>query len=337
MTQPQHERITAPLSEQCEAIPQRGRLLEFELGERKQPDSTLYNPSIPFPDVFQGEVSTLILLRHESLYSETDSEVLVFDYNKRTLVPNAPVFKNMQDPYYLGRFRDEDGEYVHIVGGVKISVDNTGKITGYQDAWFKYKQSILELGRDPQPWMEGVPNGKDMRAIQFNDGIEVMPRPQGPRFGGAGQIGIFRTKHLGTLERDLLQFAAHQDPASLIDNVFPEGHWGGANQLLGRPDSNIIHVLGHGACLDDDRLKRYEPTYLRFNRVSRQVEGPVTTLATADDFPALEPKPGHQLGKIVFTAGLAVSSTHGGGFELVCGVGDRTVGVLPLPRTLLQH
>lgn len=317
-------------AEQCADIFPQGELLEFNLGERARLESTAYNSSIPFDDVFNGMRRRLILLRHESLYSETDSEVVVCDHNTRQIIPDAPVFSEMQDPYYLGRFMGEDDQLYHVIGGVKITVVDD-KVTSWQDVFFRYKNSIMELAnrsREPEPWLVGVPKWKDTRAVQLLGGIAVMPRPQG-EFGGAGSIGTFETKHLGTFEKDLYRYAAAQDEATLIYGLFGEGRWGGPNQL--RAIANTIVVNGHTGWRGADLLKYYESMQFTFDWTSKKVQSYVGSVATADHFMTMEPKPGHELGKVHFTAGRVPCNDGSGDEWLYGGVQDRAVGRLRIP------
>lgn len=307
-----------------------GRLVDFMVGERFYADGTLYNPSTPFYDVHDGQRKRLIMLRHESLYSETDSEVVICDFGSKQIVDEAPVFKNSQDPYYLGKFRDANDEFWQVVGMVRIEVDQSDTVTGWQDVLYKYKDSVMELGRGEnvvEPWLAGIEKWKDLRFQKFGGEILVTPRPQGGEFGGLGRVGKFMTKNLDTLPHDLDKFARDQDPDSIVKGLFADGHWGAVNQLLGRyRRSDFVRVVGHDACVGTDNLRQYSSTYFWLNVMNSEVVG-LKTIATADDYPSLDPKPGHGLGKIVFTSGIVEVARR---TELMTGVGDRTIGVLPV-------
>jgi hypothetical protein len=273
----------------------------------------------------------LIMVRNERLESENDSEVIVCNFDNKQIVHGAPVFELSQDPYYLGKFIDADNEFWQVIGMVKISVDEAGNINGWNDVLYRYKDSIMELGTDNEtvePWFVGVPKWKDLRFMQLENGILVTPRPQGGEFGGLGRVGKFMTKNLDTLSRDLEIFAAEQNPDSIIRGLFSEGHWGAVNQLLGRfKGTQLVKAVGHDAYRDSTGLRHYVATCFLINLDTSEIASNVVTIATADDYPSIDPKPGHGLGKIIFPAGIV---DYGSGPELFTGVADRITGHAPI-------
>lgn len=304
-----------------------GIFMQFNLGGRGHEASTVYNLSVPFLDWDYRTQSyrTLIMGRHESLGSETDSEVLFFDYMSGNLVTDAPVFAFAQDPYHMGRFKDKKGEQWNVIGNVHIEVSKDDKVTSWHDEWYRYKHSVMELGTHPEPWMRGVRKWKDTRGNQLEDSIFVMPRPQGIDFGEDGKIGFFETENMDTLIEDLFLYAENKDPDTLIHSVTPKGHWSAAGQLRATPDGKTIHVVGHEGERDADELKHYQSTYFQFDRKTR-LAGATIVLATADDFPYVEPKPGHNLGKVFFPAGLVSCDVNPGYSWIMGGLGDRQAG-----------
>jgi Protein of unknown function (DUF1861) len=273
----------------------------------------------------------IIMLRHESLFSEIDSEVVVCDSISKQLVENAPIFKRSQDPYYLGKFRDSDGEFWQVIGMVRITVDSNGKITNWHDALYRYKDSVMELGKGEkvvEPWMVSIDKWKDLRFQQLGGEIIVTPRPQGGEFGGLGRVGLFRTLNLDTLQKDLEKFAQEQNPDTIIKGLFAEGHWGAVSQLLGRVGGkNLIRAIGHDATVEPDNLRHYISTYFHLNPDTLEVTSEVITVSTADNYPHVDPKPDHGLGKINFPAGVTGYRPH---TRLITGVGDRVVGAIPI-------
>lgn len=306
-----------------------GEFLKFDLGEYAKTESTAYNPSIPFYDVYNGARRRLIMARHESLYSETDSEVVICDFDSKKAIEEAPVFTHSQDPYFLGKFRDSNDEFWQVIGMVRITVDKDNKITNWHDVFYRYKDSIMELkknGKVVEPWCVGTAKWKDTRLKQFDDGIDVTPRPQGDSFGGAGMVGHFKTKNLDTLPTDLERFAANQDSSTLINGLFVEGHWGSVNQILGRSGS-VVHALGHDACFGPDGLKNYASTYFKFDTVTKHIIDKVLIIATANQYPTVKPKPGLDLGPIAFTSGIVACDDGTKDYWTLNGIGDREIGL----------
>ena len=307
-----------------------GRFLEFDMGERARPQGTLYNPSTAFYDISDGHLRRIMLGRDENIGSESDSEVVACDYNTRQLIENAPVFKLSQDPYYLGKFRDADDEFWQVIGMVRITVDSEDKVTSWRDVLYRYKDSIMELGNEDRvvdPWMEGPEEQKDLRFMPLFDNILCTPRPQGKEFGGLGSVARFITKNLDTLPKDLERFFRERDPDTIIKGLSAKGHWNAIGQFLGRyPGTNYVKAIGHDAHVGDDNLRHYEGTYSWFDYETLKVVGSFT-VATADSYQEIDPKPGHGLGKIVFSSGVIEG---GRGLELITGVADRAIGVVPI-------
>src|SRR5664279_1863754 len=137
-----------------------GKILQFNLGAvaARWHNPTIYNPSIEFQD--NGR--TFMFCRLEEFGDEVSSVVALFEVindGSLELVPNGPRFPEMQDPYYLGEFTDADdpeGVPWKIVGGVKITIDSeTGKVTNWQDTYYRYKDTVMELcdTNNPEPFM----------------------------------------------------------------------------------------------------------------------------------------------------------------------------------------
>ena len=309
-------------------IPNAGRFLEFNLKHRIRQEGTTYNPSIPFYDNYKGDLKHLMLVRNEELGAENKSEVNICDLETMHIIDDAPVFELSQDPYYLGKFKDAKDKFWTVIGMVKISVDKNGEIDSWHDELYRYKESIMELGENcetPEPWMKSVEKWKDLRFLQLGNGILVTPRPQGGEFGGLGKVGQFMTKNLDTLPKDLEKFASEQDPESIIKGLFAEGHWGSVNQLLGRfRNTKFIKAIGHDAYWGSDGLRHYNSTCFLIDAFAPGLRSSIVTIAKAEDFPKHEPKPGHKLGRIVFSAGIVEGNNVA---ELFTGVGDRMVGI----------
>ncbi|MEK9143054.1 MAG: DUF1861 family protein [Patescibacteria group bacterium] len=312
-----------------------GELFTFNLGENTVL-LTVYNPA---PVDIDGKLH--IWARVEERADEKNSAVMLFGEGKNgewTPMEGAPVFKNLQDPFYCGIV---DG--YHVFGGVQINEDGGTSHVGYRTVFYRYKNSYSELidphGGTVAPFAKGPENMKDIRLIQRENGrIGVFTRPQGgDQFGGRGKIGYIEIETLDELEEALAQFDQQKDPKTLIRGLFIDGsmgeeEWGGANQLFLLPGGKI-GVLGHIAGYGDERYiseggtteakKDYYPITFVFDPKTRSVSH-VQIIATAAQFPAVEVKNGH-LGSILFSGGL-VKSDEEGYFWLYVGIGDSKGG-----------
>lgn len=301
-----------------------GELITFNLGENTA-HLMVYNPA---PIEIDGHLH--IWARVEERTDEKNSSVMLFKKGENgewTPVEGAPVFKNLQDPFYCGKI---DGD--HVFGGVQIyeGAGNTSHV-GYKTVFYRYKNSYRELvdprGGTVAPFAIGPEQMKDIRLIQIAKGrIGVFTRPQGGQFGGRGRIGYIEIESLEELQRALAQFDEQKDPQTLISGLFideagGEGEWGGANQLFLLPDGKI-GVLGHIAGFGDDGKKDYYPITFVFDPRARSVSH-VQIIATAAQFPQVEAKKG-DLGSILFSGGLVRSGEETS--WLYVGIGDSKGG-----------
>lgn len=308
-------------------------IIYHDLGERQRPNSTTYNSSEEFIDIQDGEARLLQAVRHESSNSETDSEVVLVDPLTRIIVPEAPVFPESQDPYFLGEFTDEKGEPFKLLGMVRIVLDAQDKIIDHYDVWYRYINSVMELnarGRTPEPFLYGVSHSKDTRLTQENMMIGV-PRPQGV-FGGLGRIGYFESKSILTFENDLHKYFEEEDETTLVDGLCESDQWVAAGKVTLDPkDCSRLFIRGHRGRRDAENKKIYEGNSFCLEREGRtaRLVGPVVTTATASLFPPVDPKPNIDISEqgVVFPAG---QSAYRIGGRIVIkeymGVNDSVVG-----------
>lgn len=303
----------------------KGELLTFNLGENSA-HLTVYNPA---PIEIDGNLH--IWARVEEITDEKNSAVMLFGEGKNgewTPVEGAPVFKNLQDPFYCGKI---DGD--HVFGGVQIYEVQGSSHLGYRTLFYRYKNSFTELvdphGGTVAPFAMGPKHMKDIRLIQRENGrISVFTRPQGGgQFGGRGRIGYFEIASLDALEEALADYDRKKDSKTLIRGLFIDGklgeeEWGGANQLFLLPDGKI-GVLGHIAGFNGDGKKDYYPMTFIFNPEDKSVSH-VQIIATAVQFPPVETKKG-DLGSILFSGGLVQSDEEGYSW-LYVGIGDSKGG-----------
>jgi NTP pyrophosphatase (non-canonical NTP hydrolase) len=304
-----------------------GELLKFDLGENSE-QLTVYNPS---PMVIDSV--TYLWARVEDRSKETGSKAMLFreDGNKVWhIVEGAPVFGDLQDPFYCGAF---DGK--HIMGGVQVYEDPGSRNLGYRTVFYSFKNSLTELaaldGKPVEPFAVGPEKMKGIRFIQLQkDRIGVFTRPQGD-FGGRGKMGYIEIESLDELDGALNDFDKIKDPSTFIYGLFVDDEWGGPNQLFLQPDGRI-GVVGHIAGFGDDKYttltgkmeakKDYYPIWFIFDPKTRTVSD-VRILATTDQFPAVEAKQA-QFGKILYSGGLV--KRNDGQAWLYLGIGDVAAG-----------
>jgi hypothetical protein len=300
---------------------------------------TLYNPS-----TFIDEAR--LLVRLEEFDNETSSTVVVCelgDGDILSLVESAPRIQNMQDPYYLGAFKDPedpDGPPYHVIGGVKIDVDPvTGKVTDWQDQNFRYKKSIDEivLNGEPQPFLTSAHHSKDLRYVELSDGIVVCPRPQGS-FGGLGHVGFFRTENILTLERDLHEYFVRADESTFIPGIFEADEWGGFNQMIPLTSGEIL-VIGHKAhriVRGDEQILQYRPFSGILDSRSGQLLSPIRALdVDPTDFEYVLPKRS-DLDDVIFTGGIQLLEDPSRAM-FIGGIKDAAVGMKVIANPLLDH
>jgi uncharacterized protein DUF1861 len=300
---------------------------------------TLYNPS-----VFINE--TALLVRLEEFDDETSSTVVICELEAGhvlKLVEEAPRLRGLQDPYYLGYFKDPadpEGLPYQVIGGVKITVDSiTGKVTDWQDQNFRYKRNINELGANgqPQPFLKSAPHSKDLRYVQLDDGIVVCPRPQG-EFGGLGRIGFFRTDSLLTLESDLHDYFARADESTFIADIFKAGEWGGVNQMIPLPGGEIL-IIGHKArriTLDGNGVRQYRPFSGILDPRSGKLLTPIKIIdVDPADFETVVPKQA-DLNDVIFTGGIQLLADPTK-VMFIGGIKDAAVCMKVIAHPILDH
>lgn len=195
----------------------------------------VYNISSPLP--IEGR--TIVAGRVEGRETEF-SQVWFFERgNDWVPVSDAPRL-DLQDPFWT-----QVGTEL-VVGGVAVSSDASGHITGWKTVLFRGR-SLSELTR----FFEGPPGMKDLRLCPTADGrIGVFTRPQGVK-GGRGKIGFTTVDSLDELTVKVLE------EAPLLDQ-FEDDEWGGANQVHLLPDGRL-GVLGHIARFSEGTVRHYYP------------------------------------------------------------------------------
>lgn len=238
-------------------------------------------------------------------------------------VEGAPVFDNMQDPFYCGVI---DGW--HIMGGVQTYPVENSPHPGYRTVFYRYRDSIKELikdGKTVEPYAQGPEGMKGVRLVQLAPGrIGVFVRPQG-EFGGRGRIGYYE---ISSLDKDVLQdslakYLEDKDPDSLIKGLFlgtewGDEEWGGPNQVIAMKDGRIF-VLGHIAgFMGQARLKVYFPMTFIFDPRDKSISE-YQIISSDLGYPRMVSK-FPQLGKARYPGGFAMIAR--GILGLIQGIGD---------------
>jgi hypothetical protein len=286
---------------------------------------TIYNPTKPLLENGQEH----LLGRIESLERENDSEMVVFNYNSEEnaweLDENGPNFKDFQDPFYCGEFieKTENGETktVRVIGGVQIAKDESGNIINWKTSFYKYENSLDEL-KGADPFASGTDQMKGIRPVQLEDEIGVFVRPQEDGgFGGLGKIGYFNINELGELNDALKQYSQAKDPATLIEGLFGDQEWGGANEIH-KLKNGKLGVLCHKANMVEGDKKDYVAAAFVFDPKTKE-HTPLEIIATADDFEPIPPKKS-DLRKVIYPGGLIRNDD--GTAWLYAGIGDVKAG-----------
>lgn len=270
----------------------------------------VYNITAPFED--GGTV--LIAGRVEQRDSEF-SQVLFFTEEEGVWYPkdDAPSFK-LQDPFVT----KIHGEL--IFGGVEIfpNPENQAHLS-YRTTFYRGKNIYaLEL------FAKGPDGMKDIRLIELEDGnIGVFTRPQG-EIGGRGKIGYTQIETLEDLTEDVIE------RAFILDELFIEEEWGGANELHLLSDGSI-GVLGHIACFDEKGNRHYYPMVFKFNPNTMKYSS-MKLIATRDNFPK-GPAKRPDLIDVVFSGGLIIENDDSA--VLYVGVSDAEACRIDIPNPFI--
>ena len=271
----------------------KAKKLKFVLNEKKD----VYNITAPFN--ICGE--KVIAGRVEARDSE-DSKIMFFKEveNEWRVIEETPVF-DLQDPFVT----QINGELV--LGGVEIYE------TGNADAPICYRTVFLkgDTLNNLERFAVGPDRMKDIRLLQLpNNKILVFTRPQG-EIGGRGTIGYLIIDNLEELTIENIE------SAKLLDDMFYEDEWGGANELHLLEDGTV-GVLSHIAKFDDEGNRHYYSSVFTFNYETSEYSD-MKLIAVRDEFEeGAFKRP--DLIDVIFSGGLLRKDN--GQAELYCGVSD---------------
>ncbi len=257
-----------------------------------------YNPTAPFHVMFDGRAVKVMAGRVEARDSEA-SEVVFFEKKREGWrpLPGAPVLA-LQDPFTT----TIDGEL--IFGGVETFPQDGG--LGYRTVFYRGR-SLETLTR----FAQGPDGMKDIRILKLPEGkFLVVTRPQGA-VGGRGKIAVTTIDGLAALNPAAIERAV------LVDGLFADGEWGGANELHALRNG-LVGVLGHVARFDEQGNRHYYPMAFAFDPATGR-RTPMKLLLERARLPAGASKR-PDLEDVLFSGGLIRGK--GGRASLFVGAGD---------------
>ncbi|VYU11104.1 DUF1861 family protein [Clostridium paraputrificum] len=257
----------------------------------------VYNITAPF--YIDGE--WVIAGRVEARESEY-SKIMFFKEidNEWRVIQGAPIF-DLQDPF-VARINGE-----LVLGGVEVYETGKKEMPICYRTIFMKGDKLNNLKR----FAVGPDRMKDIRLLQLEENkILVFTRPQG-EIGGRGTIGFKFIKSLEELTKENIE------SAKLLDEMFYEDEWGGANELHLLEDGNV-GVLSHIAKFDKEGNRHYYSSVFKFNPNTFEYS-PMKLIAVRDNFQEGEAKR-PDLIDVIFSGGIIRKGN--GQAELYCGVSD---------------
>jgi len=278
----------------------------------------VYNPSVPFE--FEGE--EYIAGRVESSGKQFEHSTLTVFFRREAdrYIPLAkPVFP-IQDPNITWIGEDL------VLSGVSVFPLGPGQ-ADYRQVFYKGKD-LKHL----EKFLEGPLKMKGIRLVRQADGkLGVYTRPQGKK-GGLGQIGYTEVDSLDKLTEKAI------DDAGLLSTRFPNGEWGGVNQVIGLPDGRHL-CIGHRAFWGGDERpsvwrvfnRKRERHYFPWAFIHDPKTGEVADLGILGERANFPPCPAkdYDLADVLYTAGI-VDSDKPGKVKLIVGISDTQAGVMEI-------
>lgn len=211
-------------------------------------------------------------------------------------------------PYALPRMEDPCASFLGgklLIGGTEISLDADGGIASWRTA-FHQGAELSDLTK----FLQAPERMKDVRLAESQGKIHVFTRPQG---------GIAKAGRIGYLSLDSLEGLSPETMAAaeLLTTQFPDGCWGGVNQVI--PLKNgFLGIVGHIARMSEGDVRHYCGMTFVFDPETRR-STPVRILCERKDFPA-GPAKRPDLEDVVFLGGLI--RHPGGTATLYAGLSD---------------
>jgi hypothetical protein len=254
----------------------------------------------------------LIAGRVETRDSEISSvrffeKIDLYDYR---LVPGEiPLFQDPCQCLVDGRM---------VIGGTAITPDPDGRITSWRTVFLSgdRPESLVAVARAPERM-------KDVR-IAKTDRIHVFTRPQGG-VAGAGRIGYFTAADLTAVT------PANIAAAPLLASFFPEGSWGGVNQIL--PLKNgLLGIVGHIATMSAGNVRHYYGMTFAFDPSTRACSAPRIVCERRDFAPGAAKR--SDLLDVVFLGGIVRHPD--GTASLYAGLSDAEAHVARIDDPFLE-
>jgi hypothetical protein len=279
----------------------------------------VYNPSIPF---FINGVRIMAGRVENRANEESDTMFFKQEENIWTLISDAPVLKNIQDPF-VTFINDE-----LWIGGVYVEWSN-GNLIRYYTQFFKG----LSLN-DLKKVTRGPDFMKDIRLHQMTDGrIAVFTRPQGQpmidKYGCIAKIGFIIADTAEQINEDFI------NSAPLLDGQFIPEEWGGANQIYSLKNG-LLGIIGHKSCgeqVDDVFVIHYYSMAFAINPKTLELTQ-TKIISNRSCFP-IGPQKNKRTADVTFTSGIIRLTDDK--CELYTGLNDCEVGKIVLDDPLCEY
>ncbi len=242
----------------------------------------VYNISNPF--VWEG--NEYIAGRVEKRNSEISSVRFFRRIGEDVYEATPTILQDLQDPFV------EIIDGLLLVGGTEIHYEKNGPIDSWSTVFYQGKtfSNLTKIITAPMKM-------KDVR-IQKGEKYYVMSRPQG---GNAkwGKIGFASVESLKELTTEFIA------KAPLIDDLFGDNCWGGANQMH-ILKNRFIGVLGHVARMSKGNVRHYYGMTFAINPNTGK-RTPMKIICERQDFPSGASKRPDLL-DVIFVGGLVRNS-----------------------------
>ncbi len=281
----------------------------------EQIGANVYNPSVMFK--FRGNEYMFGRAEGARKEDELNSFSILFILKHGKWIPMPDHIYKIQDPNVAW----VNGQMV--LSGVEISNDRDENGNPLYRMVFYMGKDIdhLELA------FKGPLGQKGSKVCNspIKGELGLYTRSQGKK-GGAGQIGYTSVESLEILKEKGAQLI---EDAPLLNMRFPDGEWGGVNQVIPlKNGSNLL--VGHRAYIDKDLKKHYYPWACIHDPFTGKIED-LGILAERSDFDPSSAK-APDLEDVLYTVGVV---RKGGEWFLLVGVSDAHSGMIKLEERAL--
>jgi hypothetical protein len=281
----------------------------------EQVGANVYNPSVIFR--YRGQEYMFGRAEGSRKEDELNSYSILFLHKNGHWIPQPDHIYRIQDPNVAW----VNGEMV--LSGVEISKEKDENGNPLYRMVFYMGKNIDDL----KLAFKGPLGQKGSKVCNspIKGELGLYTRPQGKK-GGPGQIGYTPVESLTVLKESGSQLI---EEAPLLNMRFPEGEWGGINQVIPLKDGSNL-LVGHRAYMDKDLKKHYFP----WACVHHPFTGVVTDLGIlaerADFAPSSSKAP--DLEDVLYTVGVIMKN---GEWYLLVGISDAHSGMIKLQERAL--